>query len=59
MCQQNKAAPWDDITMDFIIKLPESTDLVSKNKFNLIMVMVDRLTKYSILVPFREVFSVE
>ena len=45
--------------MDFIIKLPESIDLVSKNKFDSIIVMVDRLIKYSILIPFKEAFSVE
>ena len=45
--------------MDFIIKLSELTDPVSKDKFDLIIVIVDRLTKYSILVPFREVFSAE
>ena len=45
--------------MDFIIKLPESVDPISKNKFDLIMVLVDRLTKYLILVPFRETFSAE
>ena len=45
--------------MDFIIKLPRLIDLVSKDKFNLIMVIVDRLTKYTILIPFKETFLAE
>ena len=45
--------------MDFIIKLLKSKDPVSKNKYDSIIVIVDRLIKYSILIPFKETFSAE
>ena len=33
--------------MDFIGPLPESEDRITRNKFNIILIVVDRLTKYS------------
>ena len=75
MCQQNKAARykkyseiqfaevptilWDDIIMDFIIKLPKSGDPVSKEKYDTIIVIVDKLTKYSILLLFKETYKAD
>jgi len=72
-CQQNKSArhakygqiqfapvldtPWKDVTMDFVIKLPKSKDLVTGDIFNLIMVIVDKLTKYAILIPYKETYK--
>ena len=63
-CQRNKARQtknpgllqpleipsgrWKDITMDFMVALPKT-----KNGFDSIMVMVDRMTKRSIFVPIR------
>nr|GEU62361.1 putative reverse transcriptase domain-containing protein [Tanacetum cinerariifolium] len=40
---------WDNITMDFITKLPKSTQ-----RFNTIWVIVDRLTKSAHFLPTRE-----
>ncbi|GKD03692.1 putative reverse transcriptase domain-containing protein, partial [Tanacetum coccineum] len=40
---------WDNITMDFVIKLPKSPQ-----GYNTIWVIVDRLTKSAIFVPMRE-----
>jgi transposase InsO family protein len=40
-------APWDSVSMDFITKLPQST----KQRYDTVLVFVDRLTKYVILVP--------
>ena len=37
--------------MDFITKLPKSTDLVTGQQYNCILVMVDRLTKYAHFIP--------
>nr|GFA85174.1 putative reverse transcriptase domain-containing protein [Tanacetum cinerariifolium] len=40
---------WDNITMDFVTKLPKSSQ-----GYNTIWVIVDRLTKSSIFTPIRE-----
>nr|GEX94074.1 putative reverse transcriptase domain-containing protein [Tanacetum cinerariifolium] len=40
---------WDNITMDFITKLPKSSQV-----FDTIWVIVDRLTKYAHFLPIRE-----
>ncbi|GKA19146.1 putative reverse transcriptase domain-containing protein [Tanacetum coccineum] len=40
---------WDNITMDFVTKLPKSSQ-----GYDTIRVIVDRLTKSAILVPMRE-----
>ncbi|GJR55159.1 putative reverse transcriptase domain-containing protein, partial [Tanacetum coccineum] len=40
---------WDNITMDFITKLPKSSQ-----GFDTIWVIVDRLTKYAHFLPIRE-----
>lgn len=69
-CQRNKAErhatqgeiqpiapptePWEEVTMDFITDLPESRDPVTEARFNGIMVVVDRLTKYAHFLPYRK-----
>ncbi|GJT72333.1 putative reverse transcriptase domain-containing protein [Tanacetum coccineum] len=45
---------WDNITMDFVIKLPKSSQ-----GCNTIWVIVDRLTKSAIFVPMRETDPME
>ena len=45
---------WDTITMDFVVKLPRSEDLVTKVKYDSILVVVDKLTKYAHLILWRE-----
>ena len=35
---------WQEITMDFIVKLPLSKDTITDIKYNSILVVVDRLT---------------
>ena len=45
--------------MDFITKLPKSEDPATKIKYDAILVMVDRLTKYSHIIPFKELFNTE
>ena len=46
--------PWDAITMDFIVKLPESEDPATGVRHDSILVVVDRLTKYAYFLPFKE-----
>ncbi|CAA77891.1 Reverse Transcriptase, partial [Cladosporium fulvum T-1 virus] len=74
-CQQNKAArhakyghlqfrtpptkPWDEVTMDFITKLPRSKDRVTGQAYDMILVMVDRLTKYAHFIPASEIYTAE
>ena len=47
-------APWETITMDFVVKLPKSTDPATKVVYDSILVVVDKLTKYTHLVPWKE-----
>ena len=55
--QQQIEAPqqvWQEITMDFIVKLPLSKDTITDIKYNSILVVVDRLTKYAHFIPWKE-----
>nr|GFA12647.1 reverse transcriptase domain-containing protein [Tanacetum cinerariifolium] len=45
---------WDNITMDFVTKLPKSSQ-----GYDTIWVVVDRLTKSAIFTPMREIDSME
>ncbi|GJV98726.1 putative reverse transcriptase domain-containing protein [Tanacetum coccineum] len=45
---------WDNITMDFITKLPKSSQ-----GYDTIWMIVDRLTKFAIFVPMRETDPME
>ncbi len=45
---------WEEITADFIVKLPKSNDPVTNVAYDAILVVVDRLTKYAYFIPWRE-----
>ena len=45
--------------MDFITKLPLSKDVVNGTKYNSILTIVDRLTKWSYFFPYKELQTVE
>ena len=45
--------------MDFITKLLKLIHPVTKEKYNLILVVVDKLTKYLLIIPFKESYNVE
>ena len=45
--------------MDFVVKLPKSKDLVIQDAFDLIIVIVDKLTKYTIIVLFKELYKAD
>jgi len=47
-------APWKSVTMDFITKLPTSKDPAWGVKFDSILTIVNRLTKYTMFIPFKE-----
>jgi len=42
--------------MNFIIKLPKSTNLATKDKYNLILVMINKLIKYSHIIACKKKF---
>ena len=55
--QQQIEAPqqaWQKITMDFIVKLPLSKDTITNIKYDSILVVVDRLTKYTHFIPWKK-----
>jgi len=47
-------APWESVTMNFITKLLTSKNLTWGVKFNSILTIVDRLTKYTMFISFKE-----
>ena len=51
--------PWDSITMDFITKLPLSLDPATGTAYDSILVIVDRLTKFSYFIPYQEATDAE
>ena len=57
--QDPPESPWDEVTMDFIVKFPKSKDPTTKEEYDSILVIVDKLTKYSHIIPFREKYSAE
>ena len=57
--QEPPDSPWKEVTMDFIVKLPKSKDPLTKEEYDAILVIVDRLTKYSHLIPFKETYTAE
>ncbi len=45
--------------MNFIIKLLKLTNLAIKNKYNSILIMIDKFIKYSHIIACKEKFIVE
>lgn len=53
------AGPWQSITMDFIVKLPESTEPGTGRICDSVLVVVCRLTKYAYFLPLKESITAE
>jgi transposase InsO family protein len=49
--------PWTDISMDFVTGLPQSEDPATGLYYDSILVIVDRFTKYALMVPFRRDYT--
>jgi hypothetical protein len=49
--------PWTDISIDFITRLPESKNPVTKLKYNSILVVVDRFTKAIEVILFQRNYT--
>ena len=45
--------------MDFIVKLPLSKKLIIRTKFDSILVVVNRLIKWEMFIPYKELFIAE
>lgn len=53
------ARAWQSITMNFITKLPEFKDSLTGVKYDMILVITDRLIKYACFLPVRETITAE
>jgi hypothetical protein len=51
--------PWSSVTMDFITKLPLSKDTTTGLEYDSILTVVDRLTKWTYFLPYKESWSAE
>ena len=74
-CQQNKHAihakyekiqymkssksSWDEVFMNFIIKLSKSKNSTNEKTYDAIFVMIDRLIKYCHIIFFKKIYNVE
>ena len=47
------------MTIDFIVKLSTSKDSSTKTEYDSILTMVDRLTKWTYFLPYKETWSAE
>jgi hypothetical protein len=45
---------WKYVAIDFIIKLPPFVELITEVVFDLILVIIDRLTKYGYFILYKE-----
>jgi hypothetical protein len=52
MPNQASRGAWQDVALDFIIKLPLSKKLIIRVMYDSIMVVTDRLTKYAYFIPY-------
>jgi hypothetical protein len=50
---------WTSIVLDFVIKLLLSRDLITGVKYDSILVVMDRLTKYTYIILYLEASMVE
>ena len=51
--------PWTSITLNFVVKLLKSKELLIKAVYALILVITDRLTKYRYFILYKEALSAE
>jgi hypothetical protein len=51
--------PWTSIILDFIVKLLLSRDLITGVKYDFILIITDRLTKYIYIILYLEASTAE
>jgi len=49
----------DEVRMHFITELPKTMDPATGERYNSILIIVDKLTKYSHIIAFKEEFNAE
>ncbi|KAL0934971.1 reverse transcriptase domain protein [Colletotrichum truncatum] len=50
---------WESISLDFVTKLPKSREPMTNVHYDSVLVIVDRLTKYSYFIPYMESSTAE
>ena len=45
---------WQSIALDFIVKLPISKEKLTGARYDSILIIMDRLTKYAYFLPYKE-----
>jgi hypothetical protein len=51
--------PWTLIALDFVVKLLLSRDPITGIKYDFILVIIDKLTKYTYIILYLEASTVE
>jgi hypothetical protein len=59
MPNQAPRGAWQDVALDFVIKLPLSKKPITGVIYDSIMVITDRLTKYAYFIPYFKSFLAE
>ena len=57
--QTSSESSWNEVIMNFIIKLSKSKNATIKEEYNTIFIIVNWLTKYSHIIVFKEKYTVE
>src|SRR5450759_3860774 len=50
---------WESVVLDWIVKLPKSREPFTGVEYDSILIIVDRLTKYTYLVSYKEASNAE
>ena len=56
---KSSKSPWDEVFMNFIIKLSKSKNSINEKTYDAILVMIDRLIKYCHIIFFKKIYNVE
>ena len=50
---------WQKIILDFIVKFSQSEDISTGIKYNNILIIIDKLTKYAYFILYKELFEIK
>jgi hypothetical protein len=54
MPNQALTGVWENMALDFITKLPESKELITKTNFDSILIITDQFIKYGYFIPYKK-----